>query len=66
MVDNLAQITACAVTPDQILPYVSSVSGLKSELCRNFVLHHGEGYGVLIGYANEIGRASCRERVLKV
>ena len=59
MVDNLAQITDCAVTPDQILPYVSSVSGLKSELCRNFVLHHGEGYGVLIGYAND-GSDTCQ------
>lgn len=60
MVDNLARITACAVTPDQLLPYVSSVSGLKSDLCRNFVLHHGEGCGVLIGYAND-GSDSCQD-----
>lgn len=58
MVDYLSHITACAQTPDQLLSYVGSVSGLKSDLCGNFLLHHGEGYGVLIGYAND-GDQSC-------
>lgn len=51
MVGNLAQITACARTPDQLLSYVSAVSGLKSIPCGPYVLHHGDGYGVLVAYS---------------
>lgn len=51
MVDDLVHITACAITPDQLVPYVSSVSGLQSTQLGNFVIHQGQGHGVLIGYS---------------
>lgn len=47
---HLAQVTAGAVTPDQIIPYVRAVSGLESRLCGGCVLHHGGGHAVLVAY----------------
>lgn len=46
----LAHITAGAVTPDQLLPYVRAVSGLESRLCAGCVLHYGGGHAVLVAY----------------
>lgn len=43
-----AQLTATALTPDQLLPYVRAVSGLESRACGMGVLHHGGGQGVLV------------------
>ena len=47
---HLAHITAGAVTPDQLLPYVRAVSGLESRLCGGLALHHGGGQAVLVAY----------------
>ena len=47
---HLAQVTAGAVTPDQLLPYVRAVSGLESRLCGGCALHHGGGHAVLVAY----------------
>lgn len=46
----LTQITAAALTPDQLLPYVRAVSGLESRLCAGCALHHGGGHAVLVTY----------------
>ncbi len=46
----LTQITAAALTPDQLLPYVRAVSGLESRLCAGCALHHGGGHAVLVAY----------------
>lgn len=50
MVGALAAITASAIVPDQLLPYVLAVSGLESRPCGPAVLHHGGGQGVLVCY----------------
>lgn len=47
---HLAHITAGALTPDQLLPYVRAVSGLESRLCGGCALHHGGGQAVLVAY----------------
>lgn len=47
---HLAHITAGALTPDQLLPYVHAVSGLESRLCGGCALHHGGGQAVLVAY----------------
>ena len=47
---KLAEITAQAITPDQLLPYVRAVSGLESCLCGGCALHHGGGQAVLVAY----------------
>ena len=47
---HLAHITAAALTPDQLLPYVRAVSGLESRLCGGCALHHGGGQAVLVAY----------------
>lgn len=47
---HLAQITAVALTPDQLLPYVRAVSGLETCLCGGCALHHGGGHAVLVAY----------------
>lgn len=47
---QLTQITAGALTPDQLLPYVRAVSGLESRVCAGCVLHHGGGHAVLVAY----------------
>lgn len=47
---HLTQITAGALTPDQLLPYVRAVSGLESRLCGGCALHHGGGHAVLVAY----------------
>ena len=43
-------VTAAAVTPDQLLPYVRAVSGLDSRMFGSCVGHTCEGQTVLIGY----------------
>lgn len=43
-------IGASALTPDQLLDYVSAVSGLESTAVEGCIFHHGEGYGVLVAY----------------
>lgn len=50
MVGSLERVSASAVTPDQLLPYVHAVSGLQSSICGDCVIHHGFGQGVLVGY----------------
>lgn len=47
---QLAEVTAQAITPDQIIPYVRAVSGLESRLCGGCALHHGGGQAVLVAY----------------
>lgn len=47
---GLARITAQAVTPEQLLPYVGAVSGLRPRLFGECVGHLGEGEVVLVGY----------------
>lgn len=47
---GLSQITASAITPDQLIPYVKAVSGLDSRMFGNCVGHYCEGQIVLIGY----------------
>lgn len=47
---GLSQITAGAITPDQLIPYVKAVSGLESRMFGNCVGHYCEGQIVLIGY----------------
>lgn len=52
---SLHQVTAQAVTPDQLLPYVGAVSPMRSSLVHSgngeSVLHRCEGRAVLVGYA---------------
>lgn len=47
---QLAGLTAAAITPDQLLPYVRAVSGLESSLCSGCALHRGGGQAVLVAY----------------
>lgn len=47
---GLSQVTAGAITPDQLIPYVKAVSGLDSRMFGNCVGHFCEGQIVLIGY----------------
>ena len=47
---GLGLVTAGAVTPDQLLPYVTAVSGLGSRLFGQCVGHYCEGQIVLVGY----------------
>lgn len=47
---GLNQVTASAITPDQLIPYVKAVSGLDSRMFGNCVGHFCEGQIVLIGY----------------
>lgn len=47
---GLAQVTASALTPDQLIPYVRAVSGLDSRMFGSCVGHFCEGQIVLIGY----------------
>jgi len=50
MVDNLARVSANAVVPDQLVPYVAAVSGLESSLAGGCLLHRGGGEAVLVAY----------------
>ncbi len=47
---GLARITAAAITPDQLIPYVKAVSGLESRMFGTCVGHCCEGQIVLIGF----------------
>lgn len=47
---HLAEITRGALTPDQLLPYVRTVSRLESLVCGGCALHHGGGHAVLVAY----------------
>lgn len=49
--NELDNITAMAQTPDQLIPYVEAVSGMKSIPCGDCVLHTYEGSAVLVAYA---------------
>ncbi len=48
---DLDNITALAQTPDQLIPYVSSVSGMKSQVLGEAVLHQFEDIGVLVAFS---------------
>ncbi len=48
--DLLARVTAEAVIPEQLVPYVSAVSGAKPRLTGNCVGFESEGKFVLVGY----------------
>ena len=48
--NDLSLIAANAITPDQLLPYVSTVSGLETIAVNGCALHYGNGFGVLIAY----------------
>lgn len=50
MVTNLTRIDAHAVVPDQLLSYVSAVSGLESRMVGECILHLGSDHAVLIAY----------------
>lgn len=56
---GLAQVTAAAVTPDQLIPYVRAVSGLESRMFGNCVGHCCDGQIVLIGFP--LGKPRDRE-----
>lgn len=47
---NLDHVTAGALVPDQLLPYVRSVSGLETKMAGAGILHHAAGHGVLVFY----------------
>lgn len=50
MADNLSSVSANAITPDQLLPYVRSVSGLESSRIASGILHRGGSQAVLVCY----------------
>lgn len=50
MVASLAGITGMAVIPDQLIPYVSAVSGLESSVIGSCLLHRGGSEAVLVAY----------------
>lgn len=50
MVGSLTHISANAVVPDQLLPYVAAVSGLETRIIGDCALHYGDGQGVLVAY----------------
>jgi len=56
---GLAQVTAGAITPDQLIPYVKAVSRLDSRMFGTCVGHFCEGQIVLIGFP--IGKPLDRE-----
>lgn len=56
---GLAQVTASAITPDQLIPYVKAVSRLDSRMFGTCVGHFCEGQIVLIGFP--IGKPLDRE-----
>lgn len=60
---GLAQVTAAAITPDQLIPYVKAVSGLDSRMFGNCVGHFCEGQIVLIGFP--LGKPRDREELDK-
>lgn len=46
----MENITARAVVPDQLIPYVSAVSGLESSLLGQCVIHQGGDQAVLVAF----------------
>lgn len=50
MVGGIASIAANAIVPDQIVSYVTAVSGLETDVINNCAFHHGGGYGILVAY----------------
>lgn len=60
---GLAKVTASAVTPDQLIPYVKAVSGLESRMFGNCVGHCCEGQIVLVGFP--LGRPRDKEALDK-
>lgn len=65
MADSLGLTTARALVPDQLLPYVRAVSGLKSLPCGQCVLHQWEGDAVLVAYplGDPLNEAAMNEAV---
>lgn len=65
MAASLGLITARALVPDQLLPYVRAVSGLKSVICGQCVLHQWEGEAVLVAYpqSDPFNEAAMNEAV---
>ncbi len=47
---TLDTISASAVTPDQLLPYVRSISDAKSRLINGFLVHTLDAHAVLVAY----------------
>ena len=58
-----AAFAAEAAVPEQLVPYVRAVSDLEPLECGGFLAWRSGPALVLVGH-DEIGRASCRERVL--
>ncbi len=50
-VQALQYINAQAQTPDQLLSYVTAVSGAQSELVGDYVVHRQDSHIILVGYA---------------
>ncbi len=48
---DLSHVTLQAFTPDQVLPYVQSVSSVQSFMHRDFLVHLHENHAIVIGYA---------------
>lgn len=48
--NKLSNVTASAIMPDQLLPYVKAVSGLASAMAGTCVYHYAAGQAVLAGY----------------
>ncbi len=65
----LQYINAQAITPDQLLGYVSAVSGAQSELMDDYVIHKQGENTILIGYSlqnphNTDSLNSCIEKLI--
>lgn len=60
---NLAHVTSRAVMPDQLIPYVHSVSGLDSIMLGECVFHRGGDQGVLVAYpvSDPLNKAAAEE-----
>lgn len=55
---NLAEITAAALVPDQLVDYVRAIAGLKSRGCGDFLLHWLDDSAVLVAYGDDFNVAS--------
>lgn len=49
--NKLENITAFAQTPDQLIPYVSAVSSMRSQIIGEAVLHTYDNFGVLVAFS---------------
>lgn len=48
--NSLAHVTATAIVPDQLLPYVHAISGLESSMAGECLAHYGGDKAVLVAY----------------